>query len=46
MEVRVRERCKAHRAGGNLRRFRRHSVDDKASIKKPTEPDFTVEEED
>lgn len=42
MELRVRE----VRAGGSLLRSRRHSIEGKASIKKPIEPDFTVEEED
>lgn len=41
MELRVRE----VRAGGSLLRSRRHSIEGKASIKKPIEPDFTVEEE-
>ncbi|CAD6250216.1 unnamed protein product [Miscanthus lutarioriparius] len=45
VELRVREGGEV-RAGGSLRRSRRHSVDGKASIKKPMEPDFTVEEED
>lgn len=34
------------RTGANMRRSRRISCDGKALIKKPIEPDFTVEEED
>ncbi|WVZ74535.1 hypothetical protein U9M48_022705 [Paspalum notatum var. saurae] len=45
MELMAREGCDV-RAGGSLRRCRRHSIDGKACIKKPMEPDFTVEEED
>ncbi|RCV07394.1 hypothetical protein SEVIR_1G245600v4 [Setaria viridis] len=45
MEIRVREGGGV-RAGGSLRRSRRHSIDGKALIKKPMEPDFTVQEED
>lgn len=45
MEILVREGGDV-RAGRSLRRCRRHSLDGKASIKKPMEPDFTVEEED
>ncbi|KAL5208205.1 hypothetical protein ABZP36_032640 [Zizania latifolia] len=44
MELRMREGGEA-RPGGSVR-CRRHSCDGKAPIKKPLEPDFTVEEED
>lgn len=44
MELRMREGGEA-RPGGSVR-CRRHSCDGKALIKKPMEPDFTVEEED
>ncbi|XP_040377050.1 protein CNGC15b [Oryza brachyantha] len=44
MELRMREGGEA-RSGGSVR-CRRHSCDGKALIKKPMEPDFTVEEED
>jgi len=42
----VREGGDGRGAGDSLRRSRRHSIDGKAPIKKPVEPDFTVEEED
>jgi cyclic nucleotide gated channel len=45
-EIRVREGGDGRGAGDSLRRSRRHSIDGKAPIKKPVEPDFTVEEED
>ncbi|CAO2039739.1 unnamed protein product [Urochloa humidicola] len=46
VELRVREGGDVRGGGGSLRRARRHSIDGKALIKKPMEPDFTVEEED
>ncbi|CAN6252408.1 unnamed protein product [Urochloa humidicola] len=46
VELRVREGGDVRGGGGSLRRARRHSIDGKALIKKPVEPDFTVEEED
>ncbi|CAN6238705.1 unnamed protein product [Urochloa humidicola] len=47
VELRVREGGGDVRGGGgSLRRSRRHSIDGKALIRKPMEPDFTVEEED
>jgi len=45
-EIRVREGGDVRGAARSLRRSRRHSIDGKAPIKKPVEPDFTVEEED
>ncbi|KAG2659961.1 protein CNGC15b-like [Panicum virgatum] len=45
-EIRVREGGDVRGAARSLRRSRRHSIDGKAPINKPMEPDFTVEEED
>ncbi|KAL6634772.1 hypothetical protein ACP70R_027443 [Stipagrostis hirtigluma subsp. patula] len=45
MELRMREGGEARGGGGSVR-FRRHSCDSSTLIRKPMEPDFTVEEED